>query len=229
MAPDSSELTVPPVVNSQAYVGELNFWQDTVTLDGLLCGTEGRGLPLNGLRFSLAGNGVSGGDFFQCQPDEQRLAGLERKWRAKWKCGKRPSHSAIRLKLTGQAAEQYDIYYRVHSKTYGWLDWAKNGEPAGTEGLAKRLEAVEIRLVNKGGDAPGSTTRPFVTPAPVIVNGINYQTHVQTYGWQDWKANGGASGTSGEGKRLEAILPMECGAVSCLFSILCSLESGLAW
>ena len=30
------------------------------------------------------------------------------------------------------------------------------------------------------------------------------------------------------GKRLEAILPMECGAVSCLFSILCSLESGLA-
>ena len=59
--------------------------------------------------------------------------------------------------------------------------------------------------MNKGGDAPGSTTRPFVTPAPVIVNGINYQTHVQTYGWQDWKANGGASGTSGEGKRLEAI------------------------
>ena len=59
-------------------------------------------------------------------------------------------------------AEQYDIYYRVHSQTYGWLGWAKNGESAGTEGLAKRLEAIEIRLVEKGGAAPGSTEQAFI-------------------------------------------------------------------
>ena len=49
-----------------------------------------------------------------------------------------------------------------YTHTYGWLDWAKNGESAGTEGLAKRLEAVQIVLVEKGGKAPGSTTKPFV-------------------------------------------------------------------
>ena len=59
-------------------------------------------------------------------------------------------------------AEQYDIYYRVHSQTYGWLGWAKNGESAGTEGQAKRLEAIEIQLVEKGGAAPGSTEQAFI-------------------------------------------------------------------
>ena len=54
---------------------------------------------------------------------------------------------------------KYDIYYRVHSQTYGWLGWAKNGEAAGTEGFAKRLEAIQIVLVEKGGKAPGNTEK----------------------------------------------------------------------
>ncbi|MGL4656432.1 MAG: hypothetical protein ACRCWM_11245 [Sarcina sp.] len=35
--------------------------------------------------------------------------------------------------------------------------------------------------------------------------GVNYQTHIEDYGWQDWKSNGEMSGTSGEAKRLEGI------------------------
>ena len=69
---------------------------------------------------------------------------------------------AVEIKLTGQAAAQYDIYYRAHCQTYGWLGWAKNGESAGTEGCAKRLEAIEIKLVRKGGAAPGSTVNRFI-------------------------------------------------------------------
>ena len=56
---------------------------------------------------------------------------------------------AIKIKLTGEMAEKFDVYYRVHSQTYGWLDWACNGEASGTSGLAKRLEAIEIVLVEK--------------------------------------------------------------------------------
>ena len=66
------------------------------------------------------------------------------------------------MKLTGTAAQKYDIYYRVHSQTYGWLGWAKNGERAGTEGKSKRLEAIQIKLVNKGGVVPTSTTSSFI-------------------------------------------------------------------
>ena len=35
--------------------------------------------------------------------------------------------------------------------------------------------------------------------------GVEYQTHVQTYGWQDWVNDGKMSGTEGQYKRLEAI------------------------
>ena len=37
----------------------------------------------------------------------------------------------IQIRLTGEAAEKYDIYYRVHCQDDGWLGWAKNGEKAG--------------------------------------------------------------------------------------------------
>ena len=69
---------------------------------------------------------------------------------------------AVKIRLTGNLAKYYDIYYRAHVQGYGWLGWAKNGEKAGTEGLAKRLEAVQIVLVEKGGAAPGSTEKTFI-------------------------------------------------------------------
>ena len=50
--------------------------------------------------------------------------------------------------------QRYDVYYRVHAQSYGWLSWAKNGEPAGTAGYAKRLEGIQIVLVEKGNGAP---------------------------------------------------------------------------
>ena len=69
---------------------------------------------------------------------------------------------AIKIKLTGEMEKEYDIYYRVHIADYGWLDWAKNGASAGSEGMSKRIEAIEIRIVQKGGSEPGNTVRPFI-------------------------------------------------------------------
>ena len=70
---------------------------------------------------------------------------------------------AIKIQLTGVDKDKYDVYYRVHAQSYGWLGWAKNGAPAGTAGYAKRLEGIEIKLVPKGGPAPGKTARPYVS------------------------------------------------------------------
>ncbi|WP_311135932.1 hypothetical protein [Acetobacterium malicum] len=45
-------------------------------------------------------------------------------------------------------------------------------------------------------------------PANVMADGapnVNYRTHVQNEGWQDWKKDGTMSGTSGKGFRLEGI------------------------
>ncbi len=138
---------------------------------------------------------------------------------------------AIKIQLTGADSDLFDIYYRVHAQTYGWLSWAKNGEASGTAGQSKRLEGIQIVIV-KAGERPAddlggiisADSRPYVSTAgsqpvvgfdatdaqnPQVGNAgmpiVTYQTHVQSYGWQAWKANGQMSGTSGESKRLEGI------------------------
>ena len=71
------------------------------------------------------------------------------------------SLEAVRIKLSREAEEKYDIYYQVHVQHLGWLDWAKNGEEAGSAGFGYRLEGIRIMLVEKGQEAPGATEHPF--------------------------------------------------------------------
>ena len=80
------------------------------------------------------------------------------------------------------------VSYRTHVQTFGWQDYVKDGVMSGTQGKAKRLEGINIKLSN----LPYSGS-------------IVYRTHVQTYGWQTWRKDGAMSGTSGEAKRLEGI------------------------
>ena len=68
---------------------------------------------------------------------------------------------AIEIRLKGEAAAKYDVYYRVHVKNIGWMDWAKNGQSAGTTGMSLRAEGIQIVLVPEGGEAPGSTKEPY--------------------------------------------------------------------
>ena len=97
--------------------------------------------------------------------------------------GKAKRLEAIRIELTGTISSYYDVYYRVHAQSYGWMGWAKNGETAGTAGLGKRLEAIQICLVEKGSDAPNalpaaSNAKAYQgTPEPVD-NSIIY-----VYSW----------------------------------------------
>ncbi len=101
--------------------------------------------------------------------------------------------------LARDSYNKTEVSYRTHVQTYGWQDYVSNGAMSGTEGEAKRLEAIEIVLVEKGGEAPGSTEGAYMNPW------IGYNTHVQTFGWQGYKFDGETAGTSGLAKRLEAI------------------------
>lgn len=51
---------------------------------------------------------------------------------------------AIKIRLKGTQAENYDIYYRVYTSNYGWLGWAKNDEESGTKGYDCQAEAIQI-------------------------------------------------------------------------------------
>lgn len=109
-----------------------------------------------------------------------------------------------------QKIDAASVRYKTHVQSYGWQLWKSDGDTAGTSGLSKRPEAIQIVLVSKGGSAPGSTARAFIGNANDATSttpgaSVSYRTHVQTYGWQNWKVDGAMSGTSGEAKRLEAI------------------------
>lgn len=54
---------------------------------------------------------------------------------------------AIRIKLENE--ERYSVKYRVHVQNVGWQNWKQDGAMAGTEGLSRRLEAIQIVIVDK--------------------------------------------------------------------------------
>lgn len=56
---------------------------------------------------------------------------------------------AVKIKLTGEMADHYDIYYRAQVEELGWLEWVKDGKEAGITGKGYRLESLEIKLVPK--------------------------------------------------------------------------------
>lgn len=68
---------------------------------------------------------------------------------------------ALQFRLSGEAASSYDVWYRVHCSDYGWLGWAKDGASAGTVGLSKAVQAVQVVLAPKGGAAPGPAGGAF--------------------------------------------------------------------
>ena len=43
------------------------------------------------------------------------------------------------------------------------MDWASNGEAAGTVGYSYRIEAIQVELIEKGGKAPGKTEEAICT------------------------------------------------------------------
>lgn len=67
----------------------------------------------------------------------------------------------IKVKLTGELADTYDVYYRVKVGEGGWLGWTKNANTAGTSW--RKITAYQVKLVKKGSKAPGSTAHAYIT------------------------------------------------------------------
>lgn len=192
--PDSLSKNVRIRTHVQTY-----GWQDWVGPD-TLAGTSGQSKRLEAVQIQLTGeleklydvyyrthvqsfgwtgwakNGASCGS----EGMSKRLEGLQVKLVPKGQAAPGKTDSVYYAPVT--------VTYQAHAQTFGWMDWVQNGATAGTEGKAKRLEAIKVKLVN----APFSGS-------------IQANAHVQTYGWRDWVPEGGLVGTSGQSKRLEAV------------------------
>lgn len=186
--------------NNTGYTGTIQYrvhrqtygWTDWTT-SGQPAGTTGQGKRLEAMQIRLTGELANHYDVryrvhIQTYGDNQgwvyngALAGTTGE-------AKRLEEVKIQIVPKNIASETPSINYRVHRQTYGWeTTWAKDGAVSGTTGQGKRLEGISIDI--KGTSYCGS---------------VEYQTHVQSYGWMNWVADGAMSRTSGQAKRLEAI------------------------
>lgn len=201
---ENAYIKMPLTVQYSTYAAGKG-WQ-SVSADGAQNGTTGQALAVEAFRAQVANLD------YDCDGDIQYEAYMQSYgWQDAVKTnyaesgiaggGKRLE--AVRMKLTGTLGERYDIYYRVYVQTYGWLDWAKDWQSAGTFDYAKRIEAVQLKLVEK--DEAGNSQAPGETAQPSKQALIKYGSHVQTYGWRLWNYDGETNGTTGEAKRLEAL------------------------
>lgn len=56
---------------------------------------------------------------------------------------------AIKIRLTGEISNYYDVFYRVQCQDFGWLGWTCNDRIAGTTGGGYRIESIQIKLYPK--------------------------------------------------------------------------------
>ena len=212
-ATPTPEPEIFPAVTYQTHV-QTYGWQDWVP-EGTTSGTTGESKRLEGICIKIGNTDQVG---IQYRTHIQTYG-----WESGWSgngamsgtSGESKRLEAIQIKLTGAKAGLYDVYYCVHAQQFGWLGWAKNGESAGTAGYSYRLEGIQIRIVEKGSAAPAPLGGRWVSfyengkaPQPAKNNTgalLTYNTHVQTYGWQEYVYDGDMAGTAGQSKRLEGI------------------------
>ena len=202
-----------PVVSYRTHV-QTYGWQKYVK-NGQLSGTTGQAKRLEAININISNLSYSGGITYRTHVQTYGWQEWKSNGGLAGTSGEAKRLEAIRIKLTGEMADYYDVYYQTHIQHFGWSGWAKNGAACGSEGYAYRLEGIRIRLVEKGKAAPGSTANTFFnknagssSTQPIIKKSgalVGYNTHVQTYGWQNYVYDGKMAGTSGQAKRLEGI------------------------
>ena len=112
--------------------------------NGMMSGTSGKAKRLEGINIKLTNKPYSGNIVYTThvqsigwQGNENNVNTWFRDGQMAGTSGRAKRLEAIRIALTGEMAEHYDVYYRVHAQTYGWLAWAKNGEPQDSASVSR--------------------------------------------------------------------------------------------
>ena len=115
---------------------------------------------------------------------------------------------------TEEKVAEAHVTYRTYVQDKGWLEWAKDGKEAGTQGESKRIEAFQMKLEG----------------LKHVDGGITYRAYVTDAGWLDWVSNTDQAGKKGEGKSVEAIEVKLTGEVADAFDVYyCVYAQGQGW
>lgn len=215
-----------PVLRYNAHVQDIG-WQESVNT-GQVAGTLGEHKRMESIALETPGSTAI--QNIEANVHVQNIGWMG--WRnssSVGTSGKGLRMEGIQFRLTGALASTYDISYRTHVQDIGWQSWVTNGALAGTSGQAKRIEAIQVRLLAKATPAlpnlppvttptptappvevtPSPTTPPVdPTPAPTTppaapVGLASYSVHSADVGWTSTVTDAQTSGVTG--KRIEAL------------------------
>ncbi|MDR0847351.1 MAG: hypothetical protein LBN08_07585 [Lactobacillales bacterium] len=117
----------------------------------------------------------------------------------------------VKMTLSASYVAKYDIYYRTHIQSKGWMAWTKNGEDAGSAGYGLRAESIQVVLVEKGGAAPSNAGAQAHANLTIKENSVSGMAHIQNKGdtrvtGDIWNAKNPLTfGTTGQALRVENI------------------------
>lgn len=146
------------------------------------------------------------------------------------------SNAAVEAAATkaARATTKPSIEYRVQVQDHAWMPWVNEGEMAGTVGESRRMETLQVRMINCEGvslkfyahvqdigdmwftdkdEYVGTVAQSKRVEAIAITSEglkekgykLQYRVQVQDIGWMPWTDDGEIAGTRGQSKRLETI------------------------
>lgn len=188
-----------PNVEVQAHVQDKGWM--SVVQDGKTAGTTGESLRLESLKVRV--NNMSGGVSISTHQSNvgwvSYTSASSGQWAVSGSTGKSRAIEAVKIKLTGEVSNEYDIYYRLHVSNKGWLGWTSNGKVSGSTGLNLKAEAIQVKLVKKGTCIQTGGVSELTKPC------LSYSTHIQDIGNTAYVSGGNTSGTTSKGLRMEGL------------------------
>ena len=202
----------------EAHVANIG-WQDEV-MDGAMAGTTGEGKAMEAIRIKvLNGDSPDGIRIDDVYDIYYRVHISDYGWLA-WTCNGKIAGSvgyglpieAIQIKLVRKDSTDkpdtsgraylsesliHKISYSAHVSNIGWQSYVSTGEVAGTTGQGRNMEALQMMLPDAS--AVGESGINYYD------GGIEYRAHVSDIGWQNWVRNNEIAGTTGQGKKMEAL------------------------
>lgn len=105
-------------------------------------------------------------------------------------------------KLDDSLNEMYSIEYRTYISGFGWTEWARDGEYTGSKDYGLVITSLDVRIVYSDISlyaSNGTGQAYYERPS------VQYNVHMQDYGWLGTVGTSQVSGKPNQGKRVEAI------------------------
>jgi uncharacterized protein YjdB len=189
--------TFAQTITARAQVQNIG-WQAPITASGnqdFVIGTTGQALRLEGVTFSVAGD-IPGGVSYQTNVQDIGQQPVVSNGEVAGTVGQSRYMKMFRIYLTGELANQYDIWYRAFVQNYGWLNMTKNGTWVGAIGEGLRIEAIDINMAKKGSIYLLNPNKNFLIRS--VISTTVYNTGSNPYNYKFFAINQNGRG-AGDG------------------------------